>query len=140
MRRSLHTLAATVKLDVCTRQRHYLSTPMYWQALVAIFDPVCLPSLCIGGLLFNVTPAFDLSDGVEIGMTAGLPQGFDTALDLEEEDLDGDYDSAEGGPDGEQVPGEVPTQTSQERTVKAYLVKYTAYRTFVRGHAAYHPH
>lgn len=65
---------------------------------------------------------------------------------MEESDLDNDFDFAEvypadggpanGGPTDEgpvdaQVLGETRAQALPERTVKAYLVKYTAYRTFV---------
>lgn len=81
----------------------------------------------------SIPAAFDLSGYVETSMTAGFPPGLDTTFDVEESDLDNDYDHAEEDPTDSQTPGEGPSQILQERPVKAYLVKYTAYRTFVGG-------
>ena len=64
-------------------------------------------------------------------MTAGFPSGLDTAFDVEGDDLDGDYNRAEEEPADSQIPHETPAQISQGRSVKAYLIKYTAYKTFV---------
>lgn len=64
-------------------------------------------------------------------MTAGFPPGLDTFFDIGDNDLDNDYDLAEEDPAGFQADPEVPEQIFQERPVKAYLVKYTAYKTLV---------
>lgn len=66
-------------------------------------------------------------------MTAGFPPGLDTVFDMEENDLDSDYDLAEEDPADSQTSPEVPEQIASERPIKAYLVKYTSYTTFVDG-------
>lgn len=86
--------------------------------------------------LFIIPIAFDFSDGIETSLMAGLPPGLDASFDVEEDDLDNDYDFAEEYPADEdpadtQVLSETGAQEPPERTVRAYLVKYTAYRTFV---------
>lgn len=64
-------------------------------------------------------------------MTAGFPPELDTTFDIEENDADSGYGFARRGPAGPETQTEAPAQILQERTVKAYLVKYTAYNTFV---------
>lgn len=81
-----------------------------------------------------IPTAFDHSDGVETVLTAGLPPGLPTFVDLEEDELDGDYDPAEGVPVMARIPCEETARVLAERPVKAYLVKYTSYRTFVGTH------
>ena len=93
-----------------------------------------------------ISTAFDLSDGIETSLTAVLPPGLETVADMEEKDSYSDYDLAEKAPaesdsDTDYDPANLkaptqtrrkaPTQVLPERSVKAYLVKYTAYRTFV---------
>ncbi|KAF9790812.1 hypothetical protein BJ322DRAFT_411728 [Thelephora terrestris] len=80
---------------------------------------------------------FDLSDGIETSLTAGLPPGLDATFDIEENSLTDDYNDVEQYPADEVfVDAEVPSETRvegppeiPERTVKAYLVKYTPYNT-----------
>lgn len=80
-----------------------------------------------------IPTAFDLSDGIETGLTDEFPPGLPTVVDTEEDGMDIDYDPAEEAPVDIQLPYEEPAQSLPERSVKAYLVKYTAYRTFVSG-------
>lgn len=79
---------------------------------------------------------FDFSDGITTTLEAGLPPDVEPIFDMEECDLDCDYDA----PDEDS--GEINSIETQptistaaplfpERTIKAYVVKYTAYRTFV---------
>lgn len=76
---------------------------------------------------------FDTSDGIEISLTAGLPPGLEASLDiLDRNDSNTDFDFAEEEPADAQVPlNETCAQVLPGKTVKAYLVKDTAYRTFV---------
>jgi len=81
---------------------------------------------------------FDFSDGVATSLDAGLPQGVEPVFDMEEHDSDGDYDApvqdpAEGGSFETKPSIGTAVPLLPERTVKAYFVKYTAYRTFVGG-------
>ena len=87
-------------------------------------------------ILLTILTAFDLSDGIATSLTAGFPPDTEPTFDIEEQDLDSDYDdpvedSAEGDPAATQPPVDVVAPALSERTVKAYIVKYTAYRTFV---------
>jgi hypothetical protein len=92
------------------------------------------PSYFFRGVLsLIIFTAFDLSDGIETGLTRELPPDIPAFTDIEEIDSDGDYDPVEGAPAGTKEPLEIPAQVLPERPVKAYLVKYTAYRTFVGG-------
>ena len=63
-------------------------------------------------------------------MGAGFPADLDTFFDMEEDDLDSDYDLAEEEPAHSETTPEAP---AEEIPVKAYLVKYTAYKAFVGG-------
>ena len=74
---------------------------------------------------------FDLSNGVETDMAAGLPPGLDNVFDIEESDLDDDYCLTDEEPAAFQTPREAPVQIVQENAVKAYLVKRTSYNTCV---------
>ena len=129
--RSLHFLdAPLINLAESIPRKHCLSTLACWRPHVATFSPVRLhPDF--RPLLFIIPTAFDLSDGVETSMTAGLPPGLDAVFDTEENDLDNDYDLGEEVSLDSQTPPEASVQIPQERPVKAYFVKYTAYRTFV---------
>ena len=96
------------------------------------------PSSLSKDILFIIPIAFDLSNGIETSLAAGLPPGLDPAIDVNEDDLDGDYEFAEECPadkgpiDAEVISRTRAPQVLPERTVKAYLVRCTAYRTFVR--------
>ncbi|KAF9647868.1 hypothetical protein BDM02DRAFT_3116338 [Thelephora ganbajun] len=93
---------------------------------------------------------FSFSDGVETHLNAGLPPGIEHFFDLEECDFDNDFDGPAdldnpidfGDPvdlDGptEDDPADSQPQVSPDiseslpRSIKAYVVKYTAYRTLV---------
>lgn len=79
----------------------------------------------------NTIVAFSFSDGIETDVNAGLPPGIEPSFDLQECDLDSDFD----GPVEDDLAIEPQSQASPnvpespQRAVKAYLVKYTAYKT-----------
>ena len=89
--------------------------------------------------------AFDFSDGIETSLEAELPQDVEPFFHMEEHDLDSNYDGFyqvdEGGSDSNyDGPVKIPADTQPPvgvaapiltKTVKAYVVKYTAYKTFV---------
>jgi hypothetical protein len=90
----------------------------------------------IGGLSLTIIAAFDFSDGFVTGLTAAFPSDVEPFFDIERQEFNDDYDnpvddSAEGGSAISQPPADETAPTLPERTVKAYIVKYTAYRTFV---------
>ena len=66
---------------------------------------------------------------------AGLPPGVEPVFDLPEHNSDSDYDppveDTIKDPAEIQSPVDAVAPILPERTVKAYIVKYTAYRTFV---------
>ena len=83
-----------------------------------------------------IMTAFDLSDGIVTSLAAGFPPDAEPVFDIEEQDLDNDYDdpvedSAEGDPAVTQPPVDMAVPVLPKRVIKAYVVKYTAYRTFV---------
>ena len=86
-----------------------------------------MPSIFFEDPPFTIPTAFELSDGIETTLGAGPPPGVDATFDLEDHDLDSDYDSFE------EAPYETATQAFPDKIVKAYVVKYTAYRTYVHG-------
>ena len=90
-----------------------------------------------GDLPLSTIAVFDLTDGVETSIPAGLPEGLDTALDLEGNNSNDDYDVDGEDSDDDRVASKAPAPILQKRTVKAYLVKYTAYRTSVRDCEVY---
>ena len=127
MQRSTHTLDAPHKnLGVCTLRKHCLSILMCWQRHAITSGLVCL-SFFFEGPLFTIPTAFELSDGIETTLGAEPPSGVDATFDLEDHDPDSDYDPFE------EAPYETATQSSPDKIVKAYVVKYTAYRTYVCG-------
>ena len=81
---------------------------------------------------------FDFPDGIATSLEAGLPLGVEPFFDMVEHDPDNDYDapvgnSTEGYPAEAPPPINTTAAVLPERTIKAYVVKYTAYRTFVGG-------
>ena len=81
---------------------------------------------------------FDFSDGITTSLGAGLPPDVDPVFEMGEHDSDGDYyapvqDSAEGDPLETKLSIGAAAPLLSERTVKAYVVEYTSYRTFVGG-------
>ena len=75
---------------------------------------------------------FDFPDGIEISLGAGLPSSVEPFFEMAEYDLDSDYDGPfEVNSAGIRPPVHATASIPPERTVKAYVVKYTAYRTFV---------
>ena len=76
--------------------------------------------------------AFSFSDGIETRPDAGLPPGVESFYDLEDCDLDSDFDCpVEDDGDSVEPQAEISPDVSErpQRSIKAYLVKYTAYRT-----------
>jgi hypothetical protein len=85
-----------------------------------------------------ISIAFDFSGGIVTSLGAELPQDAEPSFQPEEHDLDSDYDDpaevpAEGGLAGARPLINTTTSILPERSVKEYVVKYTAYRTFVNG-------
>jgi len=81
---------------------------------------------------------FDFSDGIATNLEAGLPPDVESVFEMEERDSDGDYDAPvqdlAGGDPLEIMPSIGATAPLlSERIVKAYVVKYTAFRTSVGG-------
>ena len=94
------------------------------------------PPFSFEDLSLIILTAFDLSDVIATSLTAGFPPDAEPSFDIEEQDLDSDYDdpvgdSAVGDPAVTQPPVDVTASVFPKRTVKTYIVKYTAYRTFV---------
>jgi hypothetical protein len=88
------------------------------------------------GFRLIIPVAFEFSDGIATSLEAELPQGEEPFFQMEEHDSDIDYDGpveapVECGPAEVQPPIGTAAPILPERTVKAYVVKYTAYRTFV---------
>lgn len=75
---------------------------------------------------------FDFPDSVVISLNAGLPLGVETTFNLGEHGFESDYDAPDEGLTGGCSETQPPAALMlPERTVKAYVVRYTAYRTFV---------
>ena len=86
--------------------------------------------------MLTIPKVFDFSDGVATSLEAGLPPGVDPSSEMEEHDSNSDYDAPGQDPiEGESFETKPSIDTAApllpERTVKAYIIKYTAYRTFV---------
>jgi len=97
----------------------------------------CMHPLFFGGLPSTIPTVFDFSDGIVTGLKDGLPPDVEPVFDMVEHDPDLDYDCSFGSsvgwvPTNTQPPIDVAAPMLSERTVKGYVVKYTAYRTFVR--------
>lgn len=89
------------------------------------------PFLFFGDHLLKILTAFDLTDGIVTSLAAGFPPDAEPIFDMEEQDLDSDYDDpVDGDPAISQLPDMI-VSVLPERSVKAYIVKYTAYKTFV---------
>ena len=110
---------------------------MSWRLHVAIFGPVRPSSwpLSFVDPLLTFPTAFDSSDGIVTSLKARPPPGVENVFDLGEHDIDGDYDVPVEDTTRDPVETVPPTDEATpilpERTVKAYVVKYTAYKTFV---------
>ena len=90
------------------------------------------PSLQSSGNILTI--AFSFSGGVETDIDAGLPPGTEPFYDMEEHDSDGDFDDpVEDVPEPQPIRPQPQSATPKppQRTVKTYVVKYTAYRTLV---------
>ena len=80
---------------------------------------------------------FDFSDGVATSVEAGFPPGVESTFKMEEEcDSTSDYDApAQDLVEGDTFETKQSTDSAAPllpgRTVGAYVVKYTPYRTFV---------
>ena len=108
---------------------------MCWLLHVTTFGQVCPPFL-FGSPLPTITTAFYFSEGFVTGLTAAFPPDVEPFSDIEGQDFNDDYDSpvddsAEGGLGISQPPADMTAQTPPERTVRVYIVRYTAYKTFV---------
>ena len=74
--------------------------------------------------------AFSFSDGIQTHLNSGPPEGIDPFFDLEECDSDSDFDDPGEGDPAELRPRSSPdTPKLPQRSIKAYVVKYTAYKT-----------
>jgi hypothetical protein len=74
--------------------------------------------------------AFGFSDGIETSPDAELPPGVESFFDLEDSHLDSDFDCpVEDGPVEPQAEVSPDVSERPQRSIKAYLVKYTAYKT-----------
>jgi hypothetical protein len=89
------------------------------------------PFLFFGDLPSTIPIAFDFSDGIATSLNAGLPPGVAPFFEMEEHNSDSDYDGPVEAPAKARPPIGVTASALPERAVKAYVVKYTAYRTFV---------
>ena len=88
------------------------------------------------GLTLIIPIVFDFSDGIVTSLEAELPPELEPFFQMEDHDLDSDHDDpdevpAEGGSAEAQLPIDTAAPMLPERTVKAYVVKHTAYRTSV---------
>lgn len=73
---------------------------------------------------------FDFPDAITTSLEEELPPGIELVSDVVGRDPDSDYDDpVEENPAEAQPPVDVPMLP--EKTVKAYVVNFTAYRTFV---------
>ena len=94
-----------------------------------------MPSLSSGifrGLTLTTPPAFEFSDGIATNLEVGLPPGVEPFFEMEENDSSDDYDGPVEVPAGRiQQPIDAAAPVPLGKAVKAYIVKYTAYRTFV---------
>jgi hypothetical protein len=97
------------------------------------------PLYFFGGLTLTIPTAFDFSDGIPISLEAGLPPGIKPFFQMEEHDSDSDYDDPVETPARIQPLVGAAALMLPERTVRAYIVKYTAYRTFVGDSRSFKP-
>ena len=84
----------------------------------------------------NTALAFGFSHGIETRLSGGLPPGVEPFFDLEGSDSDNDFDDpAEGGPVEPQLQtiADVHQLPLAKRSIRTYIVKYTAYKTLVAG-------
>jgi hypothetical protein len=78
-----------------------------------------------------IPTAFDFSDEIVTNLEAGLPPGVEPFFEMGDNDLDSDYNDPIGAPVKIQAPIDAAAAILLGRTMKAYIVKYTAYRRFV---------
>jgi hypothetical protein len=110
---------------------HVLATACsYFRSGTPLFP---LFSFEVSRLTLIIPIAFDFSGGIVTSLGAELPQDAEPFFQPEEHDLDSDYDDPAEVPAGARPPVNMSTSILPERSVKAYVVKYTAYRTFVNG-------
>jgi hypothetical protein len=76
-----------------------------------------------------IPTAFDFSDGIATNLEAGFPPYVEPFFQMEESD--DDYDGPAEVPAEIQPPIDAAAPVPLGKAVKAYIVKYTAYRTFV---------
>ena len=81
------------------------------------------------GLMLIIPTAFDFSDGIATNLEAGFPPGVEPFFQMEEPD--DDYDDPVEVPAEIQPPIDAAAPVSLGKAVKAYIVNYTAHRTFV---------
>jgi len=76
--------------------------------------------------------AFSFSDGIKTHLNAGLPPDAEPFSDLEDCDLGCDFDDPVEGDSAESKPQVSPDASNPpQKSIKTYVVKYTAYRTSV---------
>ena len=78
-----------------------------------------------------IPTAFDFSDGIATSLEAGFPPYVEPFFQMEENDPDDDYDGPVEVSAEIQPPIDAAAPVSLGKAVKAYIVNYTAHRTFV---------
>ena len=89
----------------------------------------------------NTPTAFGFSGGIQTHLNEGPPPGIEPFFDLEECDSDSDFDDpVEEDPARARPKVSPDISEPPQRSIKAYVVKYTAYKTLVdnRLKSAYH--
>jgi hypothetical protein len=89
------------------------------------------PLYLFKGLTLIVPTVFEFSDGIATSLQAGLPLGVEPFFQMEDRDSDDDYDGPVETPTKVQSPIGTTAPIPPERTAKAYVIKNTAYKTFV---------
>ena len=136
MRRSSHSLDALVNPGGWIHQRPFSSILTFWRLRAATSSPVRAPP----PLFFfffsrapgNTLTAFGFSGGIQTHLNEGPPPGIEPSFDLEECDSDSDFDDpVEEDPARARPKVSPDTSEPPQRSIKAYVVKYTAYKTLV---------
>jgi len=130
MQRSSRSLDVLVNPGGWTHQRLFSSISTFWQLRAVTSSPVRSPFLRRHQVI--IPTAFSFSDGIQTHLNAGLPPDVEPFSDLEECDLDSDFDDPTEGDSAEPRPQVSPDASkSPQKSIKTYVVKYTAYRTSV---------
>jgi len=119
-----------------SRKSGRVDTPKVLFVNIHVLASACTYFQSSGSLLFlsihpvTTTTAFSFSEGIETRRDGELPPGVESFFDLEDCDLDSDFDCpVEDDPVEPQAQVSPDVSECPQKPVKAYLVKYTAYRT-----------